>query len=643
MAVPDNTDLQSLDFPNSMRPAIKSGIPTVKMLCIFLAVISCLIYANTLYNGYVLDDGFMITENSYVKEGFNGIPKLLVTPHLKGYAPNLTDTYRPLSLVMFALEFQLWGLNPFVGHLVNILVFAGCVILLFIFLVNLFGEQRISVAFIASLLFAVHPIHTEVVANIKSRDELLCFFFAFLSLNIYLSYSRNGKLLSLICGTFCLFLSIISKETAFTFLGVIPLVFFFYENRDKTRSLYITGSAVLVGVIFIIIRTWVINKYKADGMIRIDLIDNALVGAPSMSARIATAILILGNYLKLLAIPYPLIADYSYNSIPYVGFTDIRVLLSIAIYLGLSVTAIYRLIRKREDLWTFGILLFLITLSLFTNIPFLFGATQADRLVFFSSAGTCLLMALAYEKWFLRSTDISRLLTGKAVVLFIVCSVYAIVTVARNTDWKDDYTLYKADVQKSPNNTRLNNFMGIELQKRYEDETDPEKKDQINKECIDYLKRALEIYPENSSAHEELGSAYLLSGEIDSSIVHFKSAIELDPKTLVAITNLGTLYSLQKKYALAVPYYSKTLLLDRHDTVTWFNLAICYLQIAKYDSSIFAFNKVLEIAPAYNNYAAYANIAAVYNKKGQADSARKYEAITKQYYPRFSLDSAAIK
>ena len=252
-------------------------------------------------------------------------------------------------------------------------------------------------------------------------------------------------------------------------------------------------------------------------------------------------------------------------------------------------------------------------------------------------------MALAYEKWFLRSTDISRLLTGKAVVLFIVCSVYAIVTVARNTDWKDDYTLYKADVQKSPNNTRLNNFMGIELQKRYEDETDPEKKDQINKECIDYLKRALEIYPENSSAHEELGSAYLLSGEIDSSIVHFKSAIELDPKTLVAITNLGTLYSLQKKYALAVPYYSKTLLLDRHDTVTWFNLAICYLQIAKYDSSIFAFNKVLEIAPAYNNYAAYANIAAVYNKKGQADSARKYEAITKQYYPRFSLDSAAIK
>ena len=643
MAEPQNSKTIPVAPKQERQKEIMPGLSLVKKLCIILTVISCLVYVDTLYNGYVLDDNMMISENSYVKKGINGIPELLVTPHLKGYAPNMTDSYRQLSLIMFAVEYEFFGPNPFTGHLFNVILFAGCVLMLFLFLHKLFDEQRISLAFITSLLFAVHPIHTEVVANIKSRDELLCFFFAFLSINLFINYARQGKLSQLISGTCCLFLSIISKETVFTFIGVIPLIFFFYKNENRKRSVYITIATTIVVTLFIIIRTIVINKYKADGMIRFTFIDNALVGAPSVASKIATAILILGHYLKLLFIPYPLICDYSYNSIPYVGFGDIWVLLSLAAYLALVICGVYRLFKNKKDPWAFGILFFLFTISLFTNIPFIIGATQADRLIFFASTGICLLIALAIEKLILRSQEITILRSRKALVLFAICFVYAVVAVSRNMDWKDGYTLYLADVAKSPDNTRLYAFVGTELQRKYEEEPDPEKKAKINNDCILYLKKSLVIYPGNAQAHAELGSAYLIGEEYDSSILHFKRAIELDTERISAITNLGTLYSMQGKFRESIPYFKKSVALEPVDTQSWFNLAISYMQIQNYDSAIYAFSKTIILNPAYNKYASFANVAVVYKMMEKMDSAKKYETIARQYYPLFSLDSIKIR
>jgi chromate transport protein ChrA len=94
----------------------------------------------------------------------------------------------------------------------------------------------VLVAFIAALLFAVHPIHTEVVSNIKSLDEIFCFMFAFLSLNVFVGYMKTGKAWQLLVGMLAMFLSFLSKETVVTFLGIIPLVFFFYITQDKPEA-----------------------------------------------------------------------------------------------------------------------------------------------------------------------------------------------------------------------------------------------------------------------------------------------------------------------------------------------------------------------------------------------------------------------
>ena len=161
-------------------------------LCLLLGILSLVVYANTLKNGFVLDDDSAITENSIVMKGVSAIPEILATPYRRGYFITTNDLYRPLSLAMFAAEYSAFEKNSMPYHLVTILIFAGCVIFLFLFLDKLFYEKRTGVAFMASLLFALHPIHTEVVANIKSCDELLCFFFVFLALNIFVKYVQTA-------------------------------------------------------------------------------------------------------------------------------------------------------------------------------------------------------------------------------------------------------------------------------------------------------------------------------------------------------------------------------------------------------------------------------------------------------------------
>ncbi len=255
-AAPKPTPQQNKPAPQNKPAAAKAtgtnkGMSLTLKLAIILGVLSFAVYANTLKNGYVLDDSSSIYENTIVQKGTAGITELLSTPFRHGFYITENDLYRPLSLVMLAIEFQFFGLkDPMPYHCMNVIVFAGCVILLFFFLDQFFERKKTGVAFIAALLFALHPIHTEVVANIKSRDELLCFFFAFLSLNVFIKYMQSGKLWQLIAGAFCFFLSYLSKETVVTFLAIIPLVFFFYSNENRKRAIMITISAVIVTGIF---------------------------------------------------------------------------------------------------------------------------------------------------------------------------------------------------------------------------------------------------------------------------------------------------------------------------------------------------------------------------------------------------------
>jgi protein O-mannosyl-transferase len=613
---------------------------TIK-LALILGILSLVVYANTIRNGFVLDDSSAVLENTIVSKGASAIPEILSTPYRRGFFITSNDLYRPLSLVTFSIEYSMFEKNPMPYHVVNILVFAGCVMLLFLFLDKLFERKRTAVAFITTLLFALHPIHTEVVANIKSRDELLCFFFVFLSLNIFIKYIQTGKMKNLLLGVACFFLSLLSKETVITFLAIIPLIFFFYRNEEKKRSVYITVGIAIAAVVFLMIRVSVLSAYNANGIADIDYADNGLaMKTLAFSSRIATAVLIMGYYLKLLFIPYPLVCDYAFNTIPFTTFADPRVLLTLAIYIFLGVFGIRLFLKNKKDPYAFAILFYLISMSLFSNIIFLIGSEMGERFLFFGSIGFCMVVALLLDKLVNKTanTDVISTLKKPLVmgVLVPVSLVFSILTINRNADWLSNYTLYGADIKKSTNSGKLNYFYGLELQKTVAtEEKDPEKQKQIRLVGISYLQKALSIDPDFGNAQSDLGNAYFCLGQYDSAEYHERRAIEINPTNNIAANNLAGVYYFAKKYRESIDLSKKAIEAKPEYVNAYSNLGRCYLAIGRVDSAIHYLYMGINVDPSYSFD--YEIMAYAYKAIGIADSVRKYVAITQKVKPGFNL------
>ncbi len=603
----------------------KAGLTLNKKLGIILGIITFLLYANTLQNGYVLDDVIMLRDNTIVAKGLKGVMELLTTPHMRGYLIVPNDDYRPLSLVMFAIEHQFFGLNPVVNHFFNVVTFVGCVLLFFTFLNRFFDDKKPIVAFIGAFLFALHPIHTEVVANVKSRDELLCFLFAFLSLNIFMNYVKEGKMKQLLLGSFALFLSIISKENTITFLGVIPVLFFLYKNEDRKRSIAVMAGSIGAIIVFMIVRTVVLNNYQANTSTDIEFIDNALVKAPDVMQRFATAISISGSYIKMFFIPYPLLCNYSYNAIPFVGFANIGVLLSMAVYGFIIWYAVTQLMKKTKDPWAFSIVYFLMTVSIFTNIFMLIGAEKAERFMFMPSAAWCMAVAIAIDKFVLKSNvmDFSALKNPKVLAILVPLTViFGGMVVARNTDWKDNVNLYRVDLEKSPNDSRLNYYLGTALAETvYGLEPDEKKRPAIDAEALTHLRNSLAIYANFSEANAEMGRVFDREHVFDSAEIYDKRALAINPTHATATNNLGSVYLASGRYRLAVEQFNKALANNFDPRLGYFNLARTYGQLKLFDSAIYFYKKTLEINP---NGDAMQELATAYFNKGRYDSAEYY-------------------
>jgi protein O-mannosyl-transferase len=605
-----------------------------------LGIVSIAVYANTFTHDYAYDDMSVIKGNSIVIRGITAIPEILTTPYRHGFFTTSNDLYRPLSLVMFAIEYQVFDGSPAAGHVINVIFFAGCVVLLFLFFNTLFERKKPAAAFIAALLFAVHPVHTEVVANIKSRDELLCFFFALSSLIIFMNYVRSGKARQLFSGALLLFLSLLSKETAITFLVIIPFTFFFYKNENRKRSLFISLGAIAVTALFMVIRFSVLHNYHTTDSFDVGFMDNPLAHSPSVGIRLATAIWVLAKYLELLFFPYPLVCDYSYNAIPFVNFGNIVVWLSLFAYLLLAATAIYRLLKIPRDPFAFGILFFLFTISLFSNLFFVVGAEMAERFIFFPSAGFCLLIGLAAQRLLagassegITSAFSNKKLLGVVIPVLILLSC---MTWIRNMDWVNSLTLYRADIKHAPNNARLHFFLGNELLiTQSAGEVSPEEKKQMVDEAIGHLQLALAIYPGYSDAQRALGNGYFFMSRLDSAEYHFNRALAIKPGDLEALNNLDVAYFNDQKFQQSIETCRKILELKPENTEKYNNIGICYIHLEQYDSAITTLKTGALLDPEFNSF--YQNIALAYKLTNQIDSAKKYESIARRQAPGFTV------
>lgn len=192
--------LKDRTVPEGANTIIKF-FSTVYGQAVFLFLLAVLLYINTLGFNYNLDDGVVITGNKFTQQGFSGIKTLLSHDLYFAYAGEQQNfeggRYRPLTLVIFAIEYQFFGLTPFIGHLVNVITYAFTCVFIFYLLQklmrNIKNNTLFSIPFIAMILFVAHPLHTEVVANIKSLDELLSLLLSMVTLYFSIQYVETKK------------------------------------------------------------------------------------------------------------------------------------------------------------------------------------------------------------------------------------------------------------------------------------------------------------------------------------------------------------------------------------------------------------------------------------------------------------------
>jgi len=294
-------------------------------------------------------------------------------------------------------------------------------------------------------------------------------------------------------------------------------------------------------------------------------------------------------------------------------------------------TAFYRLRKFQKDPWAFGILFFIVTIALFSNFFFLIGSEMSERFTFFASEGICLLVALALDKWVIRSQvfNMKGLVKIKVwAVLIPVLFVFSSITLGRNEEWKDSDVLHECDLKKAPQNSHLNFCVGTEyISSKYESETDPIAKQKLLNTGIGYLKKSLEIDPFYWSAHTEIGNAFFLNHQYDSAEIHDKIALKLNPGDIYTMNNMAGLYFVKKNFGSALTMSKEIIKQNPAFGKGYSNAGLCYFNLRKFDSGIYYLKMAISIDPDFAGQ--YENLALIYKQTGQMDSARKYEAIAK--------------
>lgn len=217
---------------------------------VLIFTVSFLVFANGISNDYNLDDELVTQNHRLTSQGISAIKQIFTEPYYKdnmGYSYE----YRPMVLLSFALEHEFFGENPHLSHFFSVLFYAFLCVLLYVVLRKLLVAENPLIAFFVTLLFAVHPTHTEIVDSIKNRDELFALGGALLSLYFALKYTESKKWQYLFAVFAAFLFALLSKLTITSFVVFIPLALVLFRNATL-REIWLTTFVLLIPLVVLI-------------------------------------------------------------------------------------------------------------------------------------------------------------------------------------------------------------------------------------------------------------------------------------------------------------------------------------------------------------------------------------------------------
>lgn len=552
----------------------------LKQIVVLSIILSFILYGNTLGHNYALDDAIVITNNEFTQQGLKGIPDILSYDSFTGFfgkEKKLVDggRYRPLSLITFAIEYQIFGDAPWIGHFINILIYAFISILIYQWMVLLLGikmgaEAAHLVALLVSALFLLHPIHTEVVANIKGRDELLSLLFSLLAFISALKYGTTKKLYRLFLSGVYLFLGVMSKENAIAFIVIIPLALWFFTGIDRKKRIYSAVSLFIGALGFFVIRYQVLHGFHQN--VAGELMNNPFVKA-SNPEKYATILYTWLIYAKLLIFPHPLTFDYYPKHIPLVGFSNPWVILSCVLVLALVYGAFVGL--KRKTVIGFAIIAFVATFSMVSNLLFTVGTFMNERFVFMPSLFW--IVALSYYAMHLLKKKNKGLTLIVLLLGVYVVSFFPAKTIARNKAWENDLTLFTTDVKVSKNSAKSTCSAGGKLWELGKTLSDEKEKNKLFIQAESHLRKSIEIHPDYVDAWLLLGNVIFdARKDIEQSVLCFIEVIKRQPGNVNAWQNVDIVLQQSTDRDLQLKYYGTLYANDKNRYLINYRLGVLY-------------------------------------------------------------------
>lgn len=618
---------------------------------ILLIAAGALVYSNSLTGEFIWDDEVLVVRNAFIKNWkFAG--QIFTQPMGVGGGFKY-PYYRPLLLLSYAVDYSFWKLNPTGYHASN-LVYHILAALCIYCLVTQLSRNR-WLAFLAGLVFTVHPVQTEAVAYISGRNESLALIFIILSALFYIKSINLKKVHLSVTASLFFVLALLSKEASV----ILPalLIMYHFSFKKKVIIKFFFPICIIAAAFF---------------MLRFVILGNQAGNAWIITAhqRIPGIFAALVNYIKILLVPVHLHIEYGDKLF---SPTDPVVLFGLVLAVLLLVAAFRS--RKADGLVTFSILWFFTALLPVSNLYPVFGY-MAERYLYIPFLGFALLVAAGMQKLY-RLWRSKYLAVMMIAVLIIFCSL---LTWKQNSYWNNVYDFNRRTLRYTPDSWRSYAGLGNVLKKRglkrealrqYLKAVDINPTDDklllnlgdvcrelglIDKARFVYEKalaielerdenaafalhnlgvlykelgqnenaralfdRAVEIDPFHVETYIAMADMHNSAGEKIKALAVLTQALELDPDRVTVLANMGTAcYDLGRMEESYI-YYSKAAQIDPKNYESHYNLGIVYYDLGHKEQAVESFQRALELNPRHAE--AHYNLAIILYKEGQIDSA----------------------
>jgi protein O-mannosyl-transferase len=526
---------------------------------LFLTAVTFALYARGLWNGFVTDDEGEVLQDQLIRSLAN-IPKLFAHNVWFFVGAETHNFYRPLKLVAYSIEYQLFGFRASSWHVVSILLH-GAVVIAGYLLVRDLASRRL--AFWSALLFALHPVHVEAVAWIAGGQDLICALALLLSTWLY-HRARSGAspLLHYGLSAALFFAGLLAKEVALTFPAVILSYDFFYRCESWREMLrawrrYLPYFGVM-GIYFLL------RVHALKGFAPIT------TGMRLTRKEMVLSVPVLAvKYLWLALVPTSLSYWHIYAPTRALGWEPLA---AMALVLGLVVFTFW--LRRVQPMLSFALAWFWLTLAPVLAIPKVSSNVFTERYLYIPSFAFCVFAAWGWVWLYDRAFHPAARRTAYAGLIALV-AFYSVLVVRRLPDWRDTLTLLEKTAQQSPDSPYVAGALGyIYLQQdRFE-------------EALRYEQRAVEFGPHIWTLWMNLGAIYNATRQWEKAIDACRHGLSIEPNNAMLLNQLGLALWQNGQRDQGLNAWRHSVQLDPTDLQTRVNLATSLYQLGQLDAAV---------------------------------------------------------